>query len=49
MSESPSLLLCDGCQKGFHHELQLVENCACPVLTQLEMSIKLYENDQNEN
>jgi hypothetical protein len=30
MSESPSLLLCDGCQKGFHHELQLVENCACP-------------------
>jgi hypothetical protein len=30
MSESPSPLLCDSCLKGIHHELQVVENCACP-------------------
>ena len=26
----PSPLLCENCQRGIHHELQIVENCACP-------------------
>ena len=22
--------LCENCQRGIHHDLQIVENCACP-------------------
>lgn len=28
--------ICDNCLRGLHHELQIIENCACPCSTTIK-------------